>query len=316
MTEPSELASLIADTLAMLESLRRQGVDVLPVGALAGLPQAALEDRPPVRPTAAPLRPAAPPRPAPRELREEDRAPLPTPSAAPLRPAVTAPQLREERAVPQPPPPARPAPAAVPSPVPPVVPAPDGGAGLFGSKWSKVAESPDVALAALRLEIGGCTACGRCATRAQVVPGEGPPRPMLLIVTDPPDVDADATGKVLSGDAALMLERMLLNVVRVDRREVQIVPIVRCAGPGPLTASEVAACRPFLERQILLARPRAVLVLGEHARAALGLQRHGVWGEIHGVAALSTFHPTWLLANPGDKKATLVHLQEIARRVG
>lgn len=312
MTEPSELASLIADTLAVLESLRRQGVDVLPVGALTGLPQAVLEDT--VRSDtvrSAPIRPA-PPRPAPRELREEDRAPLPTPSAAPHRPAVTAPQLREEKAVPQPPP----ARSIVPSPVPPVVPAPDGGAGLFGSKWSKVAESPDVALAALRLEIGGCTACGRCTTRAQVVLGEGPPRPMLLIVTDPPDVDADATGKVLSGDAALMLERMLLNVVRVDRREVQIVSIVRCAGPGALTAAEVTACRAFLERQIVLARPRAVLVLGEHARDALGLQRHGAWGEVHGVAALSTFHPTWLLANPGDKKATLVHLQEIARRVG
>lgn len=311
MTEPSELASLIADTLAVLESLRRQGVDVLPVGALAGLPQAELEDRAPVRP--APVRTPAPLRPAPGELRDEDRAPLPTPSAPPLRPAVTAPQLREERAAPQPLPPTR---SVVPSPVPPVVPASDGGAGLFGSKWSKVAESPDVALAALRQEIGGCAACGRCATRAQVVLGEGPPRPMLLVVTDPPDVDADATGRVLSGDASLMLERMLLNVVRVDRREVQIVPIVRCAGPGPLTATELAACRPFLERQILLARPRAVLVLGEAARAALDLQRHGAWGEIHGVAALSTFHPTWLLTNPGDKKATLGHLQEIARRVG
>ena len=76
------------------------------------------------------------------------------------------------------------------------------------------------------------------------------------------------------------------------------------------------ACGPYLARQLTLAKPRAVLVLGEAARAALGLERHGTWGDVHGLPALSTFHPLWLLANPGDKRLALSHLQELAKRVG
>ncbi len=304
MTEPSELAALIADTLAVFESLRRQGVDVLPVGALAGLGAAPPESARSPEAGAPPPQPLHVPAPAPAQVSAPVHVSSPVHVPAPAR-------VQDPSPVRAPSPPVQAAPPPAP-----VAASADGAAGLFGSKWSRVAESPDVAIAALRREISACTACGRCETRRQALPGEGPARPLLMIVTDPPDAEADASGQVLHGDAATMLERMLLNVVRVDRREVQILPVVRCAGPGPLQASEVAACRPYLDRQVTLARPRAVLVLGEQARIALGLERHGAWGEVNGVPALSTFHPRWLLANPGDKKATLGHLQELARRVG
>jgi DNA polymerase len=122
-------------------------------------------------------------------------------------------------------------------------------------------------------------------------------------------------GTALVGEAASMLEKMLLNVVRVDHREVQVSPVVRCAG-GPVSPAEAEACRPFVERQVQLAKPRAVLVMGEVARALLGLPRQGEWGTVAGAPALATAHPEWLLKNPGEKKATLLHLQEVARRVG
>lgn len=312
MTEPSELASLIADTLAVLESLRRQGVDVLPVGLLNGLGPAPEGGPGPVRPESPPSAPVRAPPPA--------GGPGPRPAVRDPSPVLAPrPVLRDPSPVPAATPrlPDRqPALVASPPPAPGAPADADSAAGLFGSKWSRVAESPDVALASLRREISACTACTRCERRRQALPGEGPARPLLLIVTDPPDAEADACGQVLYGDAAIMLERMLLNVVRVDRREVQILPVVRCASPKPLQPADVAACRGFLARQITLSRPRAVLVLGEQARIALGLDRHGAWGEVHGVAALSTFHPLWLLANPGDKKATLGHLQELARKVG
>jgi len=289
MNEASELATLVADTLAMLEALRRQGTDVLPLGALDGLGAAPA-------PSATAPRPAAPPTP--------DRTlPPPPPRAAPARPSLPDPPHPDREGLA--------GRAQVPAPA-----TPSAGAGLFGSKWARVAEGADAAAAALRAEILGCRACGRGHTRAQAFPGEGAAKPMLVIVTDPPDAAGDAAGNVLVGDAAQMLDRMLLNVVRIDRREVLVVPVVRCGGPGALLPAEVLACGSYLARQLALTRPRAVLVLGEAARAALGLERHGTWGDVHGLPALSTFHPLWLAANPGDKRLALAHLQELATRVG
>jgi len=321
MTESSELATLVADTLALLDALRRQGTDVLPVGALEGLgtapaPFAHPASTPAARPSAqAPSEPAAKPLSA---------APSPT-AARPVAPPTPdrpepPPRPRADPATPNLPDPPHPdrggSTGRAHGPTPPVPATPSAGAGLFGSKWARVAEGADAAAAALRAEILACRACGRGETRAQAFPGDGASKPMLVIVTDPPDAAGDAAGDVLVGEAAQMLDRMLLNVVRVDRREVLIVPVVRCGGPGPLLPAEVLACGSYLARQLALTKPRAVLVLGEAARVALGLERHGTWGEVHGMPALSTFHPLWLLANPGDKRLALAHLKELASRVG
>ncbi len=298
-TDPRiELAGLVADLLATVESMRACGAEVLPA------PVVSLSD------TVAPslvARSSAPvaPRPA---------APawvVPAPVARP--PAVSSPPA----ASPAPlwsPPAAAPAAPVAPSPVAPA-PAASPGAALFGSKWARVAEGPDALLAQLKQDIQACRACGRCGSRQGALDVEGSARPLVLVITDPPSIAADQAGTVLVGEATLMLQKMLLNVVRVDHREVQTSPVVRCAG-GEVTAEEAALCRPFLERQIALARPRAILVLGEVARSLLGLPSQGTWGSISGVPALATAHPDWLLAHPGEKRQTLGHLQELARRVG
>lgn len=275
----ADLAALIADALATLELLVASGVDVLPTGPVAGL-------------GAAPeLSPARPPAPAARARPPE---PLRPPEAPVRSPA-----------------PSRPQPDSFAPP-----PEPQGsGVGLFGSKWARAAEGPEVGIAALSAEILACRACGRCEGRRAALTVDGPPRPLVLVVLDPPDAEADRAGTLLMGEAATMLEKMLLNVVRVDRREVQVSPVVRCAG-GVVTPAEAAACRPFLDRQVQLARPRVVLVMGEVARALLALPRPGEWGTIAGVPALATAHPAHLLKNPAEKKLTFQHLQELARKVG
>lgn len=327
MHEAPELATLVADTLALLDALRRQGTDVLPVGALEGLGAAPATGAVPSTPAARPSAPTPPghagrpPAPAPSAPASATSAPARAPSA----PASATSASASATSAPRPyaPPPDRPEPpprpradvAQVPPP-PAAQAAPAAGAGLFGSKWARVAEGADAAAAALRAEILACRACSRGHARAQAFPGDGAPKPMLVIVTDPPDAAGDAAGNVLVGEAAQMLDRMLLNVVRIDRREVLVVPVVRCGGPGPLLPAEVLACGSYLSRQLALTKPRAVLVLGEAARVALGLERHGTWGDVHGHPALSTFHPLWLAANPGDKRLALAHLKELASRVG
>ena len=320
-SDHADLAALIADTLAAVESMRRCGAEVLPVGVLEGLGDPPPPSAPQVRPAggrAPSSGPAAAPRLDPsRTPRPEP--PLASPGAPPAvrtppwtPPAAPGAQARPvEAAAPQP----RTQPNSPAAPARPPDATPSSAAGLFGSKWSKVVEGPDAGLAALRAEIAACRACPRCETRKAAVQGEGPAKALVLVVTDPPDAAGDQAGRALTGDAATMLDRMLLHVVRIDSREVQTASIVRCAGSAP-TPAELSACRGFLERQVALAKPRAVLVLGDVARAAVGLDRHGTWGTLHGVPALSTFHPTHLLAHPEDKKITLAHLQELSRRVG
>lgn len=303
--DPSELAALIADTLAALDAYRRAGGDVLPVGPVPGLPPA--EPFP-----AAALSGDAPPRS--REAQPSYSPPREAPlSYTPPRPAPPrAEPPRAESAAPPRPEPPRPAPDAPP---PPSEPAAAPAAGLFGARWARVVEGPEPAYAALQAEVQACRACARCEGRAAVVVGQGPARALLIVVTDPPDAQAEQAGVPLFGEAASMLEKMLLRVVRVEQREVQVVPIVRC-GSGPADARALAACRGYLDRQIALTRPRALLVMGEQARTALGLPPNGTWGTVAGVAAIATFHPDRLIAQPDLKKQTMAHLLELAQRVG
>jgi len=273
--EASELAALIADTLAMVESHRRGGGDVFPVGAVAGLGSAPAADVPP----------RAQPQPA---LQTRAAPPLAVPSLPPVASSPAPPAAAHTETA---------------------------GVGLFGAKWARVVEGPEVAYGALRSEIEACRACARCNTRTRVVPGEGAARALLMVVTDPPDAEADRAGTTLTGEASTMLEKMLLRVVHVDQREVQVLPVLRCAGGAP-SPTELASCLPYLERQVALTRPRAILVMGEVARAALGLPRNGSWGTVNGAPAIATFHPNHLLANPELKKETLAHLQDLAKKVG
>ena len=304
--EPSELAALIADTLAMVESYRRAGGDVFPMGPVAGLGSPpAMDDAPrAMRPLPVTPQPANPTAPQARPTLARPPVTGAPVAAAPLAPV--APTAKPEP-VPGAQTTAKPEPVAAPTEL--------QGVGLFGAKWARVVEGPEVAYGALRTEIAACTACARCSSRTRVVAGEGGARALLMVVTDPPDAEADRAGTTLTGEASIMLEKMLLRVVHVDQREVQVLPVLRCAGGAP-TPAEIASCLPFLERQIALTRPRAILVMGEVARVALGVPRNGSWGAVSGTPAIATFHPNHLLANPELKKDTMAHLLDLAKKVG
>ncbi len=82
---------------------------------------------------------------------------------------------------------------------------------------------------------------------------------------------------------------------------------VQWPGSGAATPAEVAAALPFLRRQIALARPRAILALGQGAATTLtgataGINRlRGTWVEVDGVPVMPTFAPAHLLRHPGHK---------------
>lgn len=131
----------------------------------------------------------------------------------------------------------------------------------------------------------------------------------LMIVTDLPDAgDADA-GQLLSGAAGRLFDRMLAAIGR-DRASVYLAPLSPARPPaGRIAAGEATALAQIMRRHIALAAPQRVLLMGATpARLLLGLDLPAARGRLHDlnldggtVAAVTTFHPRFLLDQPACK---------------
>jgi len=191
---------------------------------------------------------------------------------------------------------------AIPGPGRTVTPAP----GLISSARAMF---PD--LGTLADAVRGCDACPLCRERAHAVPGEGNPEARLMLVGEGPGATEDETGRPFVGRAGELLNG-ILGAIGLTREEVFIANVVKCRPPKnrkPLP-DEMAACFPYLHRQITLVKPRVLLALGGTAaealldvRSSLG-QLRGAVHRYDGIPLIVTYHPAALLRNPQWKKPT------------
>jgi uracil-DNA glycosylase family 4 len=153
--------------------------------------------------------------------------------------------------------------------------------------------------------------CALCPNRTNAVPGEGNPKARLVLVGEGPGATEDATGRPFVGQAGTLLDS-ILEAIDVPRSSVYITNIVKCRPPQnrkPLP-DEMAACLPYLHRQLDLIRPRVILALGGTAGEALLGARKSLGelrGKVHtynGIPLVVTYHPAALLRNPNWKKPT------------
>jgi DNA polymerase len=160
-------------------------------------------------------------------------------------------------------------------------------------------------------EIGRCEKCFLCEGRTKTVPGEGHPRARLVLVGEGPGQREDETGRPFVGRAGELLTD-ILRAIGFAREEVFICNVVKCRPPQnrkPLP-DEMAACLPYLEAQIGLIRPSAIVALGATAAEALLNTRRSLSdlrGKVHsyrGIPLVVTYHPAALLRNPNWKKPT------------
>jgi DNA polymerase len=174
----------------------------------------------------------------------------------------------------------------------------------------------------LTAEARQCRACGLCATRAQVVFGVGDRRAEWLIVGEAPGADEDRLGEPFVGRAGKLLNPMLL-AIGLRREQVYIANILKCRPPENRepTPGEAACCRPFLERQIALIRPRIILAVGRIAAQNL-LDTDTQIGKLRGrahrfgptrIPLVVTYHPAYLLRSPREKRKSWDDLR-LARR--
>ena len=181
------------------------------------------------------------------------------------------------------------------------------------------------ALESIAAEIAKCAGCKLHATRNRTVPGQGNMHPELLFIGEGPGEDEDRQGLAFVGRAGQLLTRLIVRM-GFTRDEVFIANIVKCRPPGnrkPLP-EEVAACLPFLERQIELLKPAVIVLLGASAFEALFTpgpgktisKVRGKWMEYRGVPAMPTFHPSYLLRNQSAMWDVWSDMQLVLERLG
>jgi DNA polymerase len=169
---------------------------------------------------------------------------------------------------------------------------------------------PEESLRAQEATLQGCRRCKLCEARSTIVFGAGSPRAELVVIGEGPGADEDAQGKPFVGRAGQLLTRMLAaRGVEFSRDEVFITNAVKCRPPSNRNPEpdELAACAPFLAAQLGVLQPKVVLALGSVAAQTLLKTREPIGklrGRLHPFGAgvlIATFHPAFLLRNPGDE---------------
>jgi uracil-DNA glycosylase len=169
--------------------------------------------------------------------------------------------------------------------------------------------------------VAACTKCRLCEGRRHTVPGEGPTDARLVVVGEGPGRVEDETGRPFVGPAGELLTK-ILTAIELPRERVFICNIVKCRPPENRQPQydEIAACLPYLFRQIELIKPQVILAMGGTAaqtllntKQSLGALRNHVH-RFRGIPVIVTYHPAALLRNPNWKKPTWDDVR-IARRL-
>jgi uracil-DNA glycosylase len=153
-----------------------------------------------------------------------------------------------------------------------------------------------------------CRQCKLCEGRTHVVFGSGSATAELVVIGEGPGADEDAQGLPFVGRAGQLLTKML-SAVQLTRDEVFITNTVLCRPPGNRNPEpdELAACAPFLADKLAVMQPKVVLALGSVATQALLRTKEAIGklrGRVHAfgdAVLIPTFHPAFLLRNPGQE---------------
>lgn len=168
--------------------------------------------------------------------------------------------------------------------------------------------------------IAACTKCKLCEGRTNTVPGEGSADARLVVIGEGPGRTEDETGRPFVGRAGELLTK-ILEAIKLPRHQVFICNIVKCRPPENRLPQydEIAACLPFLYRQLELVKPKVILAMGGTAaqsllntKQSLGALRNQIH-RFRGIPVIVTYHPAALLRNPNWKRPTWDDVRIAAR---
>jgi uracil-DNA glycosylase family 4 len=179
-------------------------------------------------------------------------------------------------------------------------------------------------LESIREEIGDCTRCKLHKGRTNIVFGEGDPKAAIVFVGEGPGYEEDQQGRPFVGAAGQLLTDIIVKGMKVRREDVYICNIVKCRPPENRNPEldEVAACIGFVKKQIAAIKPKVIVTLGNVPTHNLlntkqGITKmRGTWQEYEGIPVMPTFHPSYLLRSPGEKKYVWEDIKKVMGRLG
>ena len=176
----------------------------------------------------------------------------------------------------------------------------------------------------IRAWIGDCQRCKLAGGRKTIVFGQGNPKAELMFIGEGPGADEDEQGLAFVGRAGQLLTDIIEKGMKMRRDDVFIANVIKCRPPGNRNPEpdEIVACQPFLERQIEVIRPKVIVGLGKFAgqwllKTAEPISRiRGRVGDYHGIKAMPTWHPAYLLRTPSAKKDVWEDMKLVVQLLG
>ncbi len=172
----------------------------------------------------------------------------------------------------------------------------------------------------VRRDLGDCRRCKLSKGRKNIVFGAGNPNARLVFVGEGPGHEEDQRGEPFVGAAGRLLTK-IIEAMNFTREQVYICNIIKCRPPenrNPMP-DEIQACSPFLRRQISSIKPDFICALGTFAAQTLLetsvpiSKLKGCFHDYMGIRVLPTYHPAYLLRNPGKKRDVWEDMQKLMK---
>jgi DNA polymerase len=181
---------------------------------------------------------------------------------------------------------------------------------VYGINWilSRVDSKKDDSINHLKEAVKACKKCRLAFNRINVVFGEGNLHARLMFIGEGPGAEEDAQGRPFVGRAGQLLDKMIL-AMGLKRENVYIANIVKCRPPDNRAPfrDEAEMCKPYLLEQVNFIKPELIICLGSIAtnyllNAGVSITKvRGSVKEFNNIRVIPTYHPAYLLRNPGKK---------------
>lgn len=173
----------------------------------------------------------------------------------------------------------------------------------------------------LEADANQCKKCKLCQNRTNVVFGTGNKQADLMFIGEGPGADEDKQGIPFVGKAGRLMN-MAFEAIGLKREEVYIANIVKCRPPGNRNPedNEAIACLNYLRNQVILVKPKIVVLLGSVALKNILGKEYGItasrgkWVEKRGIWYMPTWHPAALLRDENKKIDFIMDLKEVMSR--
>ena len=195
---------------------------------------------------------------------------------------------------------------------------------LFDTTRNDILDAHDYQSFSNILKSSNCTRCELHRGRRNIVVDRGNPEARIMIIGEAPGENEDIMGKAFVGKAGKLLDEIMKAISFETERDMLIANIVKCRPPenrSPLQ-EEVAACVPYLHKQIELIHPRVILLLGAVALKHM-IPEKGEFSMEHeagtffssseypGIQFAVLYHPAYLLYDPRKKKVMWEHVKQL-----